>query len=259
MKWFLSRLFKTPLRGVRGLTRLYFNNDPFPTLPTRTTHGLLYYADHRSTPVDLTILRQGYFEPHVLANLQSAMKDGDVFWDIGANTGIHSLTVKRLMPGVKVVSFEPSPLNFSRLFLNARANGLDLDLRCIALSNKQGYAPLSIMAEGNSGLNSLRPWTDVTYSSVINCWCDTGDHMVSTGTLPSPNVIKMDVEGFEYEVFSGMLTVLDSPALRHIAFEARPDLLEENSSYQVAKLLRDKGFTIRRLGDTDIDYVATRN
>ncbi len=253
---FVATLFRWKLPGSYRLTIALLGND-FPVVTTRTSHGLRFLADPASY-IDQQILANGYFEPLILEQLLKCIGDKDVFWDIGANTGIHSVTVKHLRPSVHVISFEPSPINFTRLYLNASANNLDLDLRCLPLADKAGYLDLSILTAGNTGLCSLKPWSDTDYSRTISVWCDTADNLVSSGIAPQPNVIKLDVEGFEQEVFAGMRQLLASPELRTVIFEARKDLLSESPTYDLATFLRQYGFSIEPLG-CEGDYVATRH
>lgn len=257
MNWLIARLFRLGIRGSGRLAAIASGHNPFPLVRTRTAHGLTFWADPRS-PIDVSVLRRGCFEPGVLACLRGLLQDGDVFWDVGANTGIHSISIKHLHPNVRVVAFEPSALNFTRLYLNTSANGLRLDLWCTPLAAERGFAALSIVDRGNSGLSSLRPWGDVAYDATLQCWCETADHLVTSGRAPSPTVVKVDVEGFELEVFSGMRGLLAGPTLRHIVFEGRGDLLDDNPSYPLAAMLRGHGFAISRIDASGYEWVASR-
>jgi FkbM family methyltransferase len=143
--------------------------------------------------------------------------------------------------------------------LNAAANHLELELWCTALAGERGFRRLSIVDNGNSGLSSLRPWSDVKYDASLQCWCETGDYLVASGLAPAPAVIKMDVEGFELEVFSGMSSILASRTLRHIVFEARGDLLDKKPSYGLAELLRGHGFSVSRVKESGFEWIASRD
>lgn len=60
--------------------------------------------------IDSFIIKEGYYESEVFDALASRLQSSnDVVWDVGANIGIHSLTMAKLNPGLTVVCFEPNP------------------------------------------------------------------------------------------------------------------------------------------------------
>lgn len=211
---------------------------------TTTSDGLAFYADPRSM-IDLAVLVDGTYEPHILRTLVDQIPPNGVLWDVGANTGVHAIGVKHRRPDVTVVAIEANPITFARLHHNVRAAQVDVDVRLVALADQTGYRPLSVIDRGNTGLTSLRPWDDITYDSTITVWCDTGDGLAAAGT-PSPDVVKIDVEGFESEVLDGMSRLLDS--LSAIVVEARPE---------VAARLDAIGYSVSRLDDSN-NYLAVR-
>ena len=92
---------------------------------------------------------------------------------------------------------------------------------CIALGRERHYGTLSVMETVNTGLSSFRPLDDVDYSSTLRCWCDTGDDLVAAG-FASPNVVKIDVEGYELEALEGMRGILETSSLRAVVVESDP-------------------------------------
>jgi FkbM family methyltransferase len=197
--------------------------------------------------IDKRVLKNGYYEEEVLEGLLQYIGNDGVLWDIGANIGIHSITVKHLRPDAKVVCFEHSPFTFSRLYLNANLSGTDLLLFNIALGASSGYPHLNLMISGNSGLTSLRPWEDVSYQHLMHCFCDTAANLVTCGVVPFPTVVKIDVEGFEFEVISGFRELLDNRELRAIIFESPTDFIENSNRFPSFQLLRQAGFDITPL------------
>ena len=76
--------------------------------------------------------------------------------------------------------------------------------------------------------------------------------------LPQPNIVKIDVEGFEYEVISGMQTRLRAPECRAVFCELHFEVLEKRGLRQtpakIVKQLRSLGFTkIRWL---DVSHIS---
>ena len=70
-----------------------------------------------------------------------------------------------------------------------------------------------------------------------------GDEVVLKKTLPRPNLIKIDVEGFEYFVLKGLQKTLADPACRSVCLEVHAHLLPEDiSPDMLMTYLKDLGF-----------------
>jgi len=134
--------------------------------------------------------------------------------DIGANIGIYSLLTKAIRPECFVIAFEPSRGTFSELCNNVVANNSDIKCEKIALSNKIGEltfydsihphqtsASLSHrMQEVNSTMtNEVTPY---------NVHVETLDSYLLKNPLLSLDLIKIDVELHEREVFEGMTNTI---------------------------------------------------
>ena len=132
--------------------------------------------------------------------------------DIGANIG--SFTVFLSGIAKHVYAFEPEPNNFKQLQENTKH--LDnVEIFDIALSHKLGYETL-YTCPTNTGMHRM-------YKSK---WCEGGEQIkvpVSTIDItfilnhftPTINFVKIDVEGFEYNVIMGMMNIIkrDHPTI----------------------------------------------
>jgi FkbM family methyltransferase len=210
-----AALLRHRVRGAGRAAALIYSHRSSRAVPARL-NGLRWEADPLDW-MDEQVIRHGTYEPEITGLLVDLLPEGGCLWDVGANAGVHSLSVKAQRPDVQVVAFEPSPAEFLRLLRNAEVNRLEVAAYCIALADGRGYQQLSVVAQGNSGHNSLLPWREITYSSTLPVWCDTGDDLINEGVRP-PDVLKVDVEGAEPAVFAGMPRALRG--LRHVAFEA---------------------------------------
>lgn len=229
------------LRGAARLRRILRGHHTVALTRVRTCDGLLFDLDVENV-LDLAVLDHGYYEREVLDALVAHLPDDGVLWDVGANVGLHAITAQRSRPGATVVAFEPSPHTAARLIANAELNDAAVRVVTTALSDTNGVSELSILTRGNSGLTSLRPWPDVRYEHTIMCPCTRADSLVVSGTLPTPNVVKLDVEGLEVEVLRGFGAVLASPALTALVFEAPGAAVEAPHQYPVFGLLAQAGF-----------------
>src|SRR5262245_11736349 len=234
------------LRGVARLRRILRGHHEVTLTRVRTVDGLLFDLDVENV-LDYAVLDHGYYEREVIEAILRSLTPNGVLWDVGSNIGLHAITAKHLRPHATVVAFEPAPHAAARLIANASLNGVDVQVATAALADADGIARMSIVTRGNNGLSSLRPWPDVDYDGVILCPCVRADALVAEGALPSPTVVKLDVEGFEAEVVRGFGGLLSGDALRSVVFEAPGDAATKPQDYPVCGLLTDAEFTISPL------------
>ena len=85
------------------------------------------------------IFKNGYYEREVLDAALRHLPEHGVFWDVGANIGLHALTIKRLRPDVSVYAFEPVPFTAARFLLNQSLARAEVELFPIAGVRKNQY------------------------------------------------------------------------------------------------------------------------
>jgi len=137
--------------------------------------------------------------------LEGCLKPGDCFWDVGANAGIVSLHFSQERFRLSRVDlFEPNPAfqkGHERLFSENPA----VHVHPIGLSNLNGEQSLFLDSP-------FAPTASVTASVIreknfhdsIPIILKRGDDLCADFNIPYPNVIKVDVEGHEEEVFQGI-------------------------------------------------------
>jgi len=214
-----------------------------PTVRVRSEHGLLFALDPAAV-MDSEMIRTGSYEPEVLKTVLKLLPQNGVFWDIGANIGVHSLTIRYLCPHVTVISFEPAPHPGARLIENARLNGLCLDLWPVALSDSNGYAEMAVNVTTNSGISSLSPWPGSKYDGTTRVRVERADDLIATGLL-RPDIVKLDIEGHELAALRGF-----SSFPKAIVFESTID-----SVRKIAQLL--SGYSIQPIDSRN--YIALRS
>ena len=216
--------------------------------------NLLMHLDIHSW-VERKILSAGYFERWVDIFLDRALKPGYVAIDVGANSGCHTLVMASAVGGSgKVVAFEPNPRMFNRLQANVKLNRLEnVDLCPVALSDQSGIVTLHIPKDGdyNQGLGSIHSANLEEASDQINVPKISLDDWVDEHYLSRIDLIKIDVEGHEMQVFKGAYQTLK---------KFKPILIFEFSERQ----WRNAGVTAEQveklLGDLEYDlYVMRRN
>lgn len=205
--------------------------------------------------IDRILLAGRSHDPEVLDVLRSEVKKGDVFWDIGANIGLVSFSLMAEQPEITAVAFEPSPFTFSQLALNNLENGGQMQLLPIALSDGPEISRFTFKINRNSGQSTLRPDNQFSYDGSVPVTVESGDRLVAREIVPAPTLMKIDVEGAEWWVFSGLREILKNEALRLVIFEGPTPEQEA-----IEALLKENGFqSVVPLTDaSQTNYLATR-
>jgi len=156
-----------------------------------------------------------------ITDLLEEIDEDDIFFDIGANTGLYTLFVGKRYPSVDVIAFEPYPPNVRLLRRDIERNNLrNVDVREIALSDSEGTIAFSQPETEDAGYGSSSIESDTSNSdTTVKVPTRSGDELISHDEVPAPNVVKIDVEGAEPLVIDGMENALDQPECRLVYCE----------------------------------------
>jgi FkbM family methyltransferase len=134
-----------------------------------------------------------------------------IFYDVGANIGFFTLIAARLVGATgRVLAFDPVPSNIAALQHNLFPNGYGHVLpRQLALADRVGQATLALA--GESVLAHLSDYSSEHETwSTLDVRVSTVDVEVAQGS-PTPDVVKIDVEGAELAVLEGARqTIIDA-------------------------------------------------
>jgi FkbM family methyltransferase len=205
-----------------------------------------FMALDRTDFVQRTIFTEGEYEPEVMDSLRSNLVSSDVFYDVGAHIGYY--TCMALSIGVKtVLAFEPDPLTSSVLRLNVRLNGhrdSRFELHEVALGATSGRKAFYRSHVSNTGMSGFSDRKSVASFEVD---VSTLDSIVFDGKCALPSVMKIDVEGYEFDVLSGARRLLEVGPPRMIVFEGPPTLLAGSQERSSAALLWRHGYRIEHI------------
>ncbi|GAH83586.1 unnamed protein product, partial [marine sediment metagenome] len=115
----------------------------------------------------------------------------------------------------KVITFEPDPTNFREIVFNLKINNFK-NVRVIPLGigKERGILELNIdpirysrgsFIQKNQNLSFKK-----TESLKVKVKIDSIDNLIKEKTIPPPNFVKIDVEGFESEVIQGMIFTIEN-------------------------------------------------
>lgn len=163
-----------------------------------------------------------------MSEIIGELKDGDVFYDVGANTGLYSCIVANSCDQCRVVAFEPYPPNITKLVKNAELNGLEqMSIFKTTLSDTSGTTPITTPEEPTPGHGTSSITDDLNAMSVPTA---RGDELIAKSRIPPPNIVKIDVEGAEPLVVDGLTTALSEDRCRLVFCELHPPNLSEYGS-----------------------------
>jgi len=190
-------------------------------------------------------------EPTTIPWLEAMEKDS-IFVDIGANVGMYSIYAA-VVSGAKVYSFEPESQNYAEINKNIFLNNLHGRVLAYSLAlgneNKVSKLHLSRFVQGSSEHDFDENWRATAPMGTAPTREDAGltqgcvsvrlDDLIANGSIPMPNHIKIDIDGFEGKVIEGAMETLKRPELKSILIETDfriPD------SVKIIKIMEDLGW-----------------
>ncbi len=157
-----------------------------------------------STSVNYDFLTGTYEDPGTLKEFCSWLNSRTVFYDLGANTGYYSILAATIISEGKVIAFEPIPKHRDLFHQHIEKNKNRLSAKIILLpeavtSHRQMLSFSKIDTEGASYVRNGNVQMQVRGIAI--------DDFVAEGN-PPPDVLKIDVEGAEYDVLMGSRNVI---------------------------------------------------
>ena len=156
------------------------------------------------------MIAEGSYEPVLSDLLFYFLRQAKTFVDVGANVGLYTVAAVRMTQGIRVISYEPNPVAFSKLSRNLGLNN------CM---NKASIRNLAVSNEVNGSVDFFVPkFTGSSGGSMSDLHPEEGSpevQSIKTTTLDknledftAVDVMKIDVEGHELKVIQGSLKVV---------------------------------------------------
>jgi FkbM family methyltransferase len=161
----------------------------------------------------LRLHRAGWIGSSERNSLQRIVRPGMTVLDVGANLGLYTVLLSRLVgPTGRVIAFEPDPHHVALLTKNCALNGCaNVEAHNVALGSGSGRLALR-RRFFNSGANTLGNADRKQFPTEVAVDVVSLDEFLP---MLRPDLVKIDVQGWEVDVLSGMQRTL--AASPHIA------------------------------------------
>lgn len=173
------------------------------------------------------------------------IKEGDIVFDIGAHVGFYTLLSSQLVGEQgQVVSFEPFPPNLRYLKRHIQLNKLK-NVRVVekAVSNHSGTMTFEI---GPS--SSMGHLTEQSSDKSIEVETIVLDEFVRKTNLPVPNLMKIDIEGAEFDCLVGARELLQNHPIKIFLATHGADVHSKCLSF-----LNELGYEIHSLSEKPLE------
>ena len=164
--------------------------------------------------------------PALAPIFDAVLEPGGVLADVGAFMGLYAMWgARRVGPRGKVYAFEPIETSIAQLETHIQINGFDnIEIVNAAVGAEPGEIELQL-AEGPFALGiSSRYLVQARPEATVKIKQITLDEFFRD--RETPDLVKVDVEGMEPEVFGGAQQLMESNAAPVVVFEALADHLE---------------------------------
>jgi FkbM family methyltransferase len=204
---------------------------------TVDVNGLRISIDPEEPEFGRAIARDKMWEAHIIQQITSNLRPGDVFVDIGANVGIMSFHAARAVgPSGKVIAFEPNPDNIQHF------------LRGVLLNSFKHMMLFPLAASAEPGVFALQGNSNTSLSEA-----NVGGRLVQSVRAdallcdePRVDFIKLDIEGHEPHALAGLADTVKRHKPRLLC-EFAPRCLRDHIGADPAEFAHDLFNLSRRI------------
>jgi FkbM family methyltransferase len=180
----------------------------------------------------------GLFEFADMAFVLHVLRPADLFLDVGANIGSYTLLASKVI-GANCVAIEPIAETVAHLRDNLALNAIEDHVRVeeCAVGETAGVVQ---MTPNEDSINRV---VEAAAGSrdVVEIPCRTLDEIIGSG--PAPQVMKMDIEGFELPALRGATRMLSNSELRACIIEVwSKSNTDDRTAHPVLALMANFGF-----------------
>jgi FkbM family methyltransferase len=220
-KRWLKRIFKNflpKIAKVKIFDKLDFYYDP------RDMRGPSFHFGYD--------LEKGFlnYESENRDELLSSLPKNGVLYDIGANIGLYSVYAALKRKDIKIIGFEPDETVYNCISKTIKSfpdQEIKIFKKGVGLKNETLKLYHSSVNDGGHSFAVRDDEDEKQYIGYEEVEVVNLDDFIKSNNLPMPDVVKIDVEGFELEVLSGMKKTLEETAPVLMVESNNQDIIDE--------------------------------
>jgi len=217
-------------------------------------NGCTFYVDPASN-FGLRLIKDGKYEPVCADAIISLLNEGDTFVDLGANEGYFSiLASKKVGKNGKVFSIEPQQRLWEVIQKNYELNYCsNSTIIPYAVGEKEEKLVINLYPSINTGASSLSNEKNFgkTKTNIRKKFFGTQkiqvkqlDKLAEDYHIGKINLIKIDIEGFEFFALKSAQNLLKNKLIEHVFVEFHPSQLKDlgQTTEEIIAFLNSLGY-----------------
>jgi len=221
----------------------------------RNIQGNKMYLSIKDKGISSSLIGYGFWEPLATKILRETVSKGDIVVDIGANMGYFVLQESKLVGETgKVFAIEPVAENLKLLKKNLGLNQCaNVETFQLAIGDKNEESSIFLSYRLNCGSMVFRDGLNLVDGAIkkLPVTVVTLDKFLED--KPTPSLIRMDVEGYEFEIIQGMKNLLAKKCPLKLFIEVHPGYLKKEKLVDMLDTLKNHGFYCEIAVDRQLD------
>ena len=211
----------------------------------RDVQGSKMWLDSADEGISRDLIIYGVREYETTALVKSIIAEGDVVINIGANLGYYTLMESKFAGSAgKVYAIEPNPQSVEILKHNVQINGLkNVEVFSMSIGDKDGTGKLNISRKSN--WCSMSRHKSKAFVGSVDVTVVSVDSFIKDRARP--DFIRMDVEGYEYEIIKGMRSLMARDGRLGLLIEVHAEFLGADKTRSLLKVLKENGFKAKKV------------
>lgn len=221
----------------------------------------LYLRDNRGVLFEVLpdfnfkhLLRhKSYFDGSIAEIIEKLSKERRALAiDVGANKGLTSVLLSKFCD--RVIAFEPEAKNLKRIEKTLRLNDVkNVEVIPAAVSTTDGEETFFIaIGDAHHSLGKAHPGQ--SEQKTVTVPVHRLDTFCAERGIETIDILKVDVEGFETNVFDGASGLLKRKAIKNVIFEISLGVMERLGvdPYGPIRALNAHGYTVRDVNGSTV-------
>jgi FkbM family methyltransferase len=222
-------------------------------LVVETDHGR-FFVDPCSN-LGWQLCEHGSYETGMRLTIEEYLPAEGVFLDLGANEGYFTvIAARRCGPSGHVIAIEPQLRLLPILEENIRLNELNnVRVLNLAVTDVPGEVTLHLAPNVNSGASGLYRATKYRVPTQTVA-ARTLAQIFDDEKLSRVDLMKVDIEGFEYEALLGSRSVFEKMRVRVLALELHPTILAKRGKKvrDIVTMLEATGYALTKYHENTV-------